>query len=170
METQLMNDRVDTLIAAPAENRRELFAELFRQVISESGVSLQDISHQTRISISFLEALLNAEFEVLPGEIFGRGFIRNVCKIIHVDPLPLVNGYDACLSVNASHNNEEKASREMSGAKGSKALKRPKAKKQSAPRATMREKVKKDISGTTQKTVSSVTDKSTTKSSKSTGP
>lgn len=135
MESQLMNERVDAILAAPLENRRELFSSLFSEVISESGVSLQGISHQTRISINFLEALLKAEFEVLPGEIFGRGFIRNVCKIIDMDPRPLVNAYDACLD--AKGDAEEKTSRHA--AKKKESSKAKTIKKQAAPKIAKKE-------------------------------
>lgn len=99
MDSQAIKDKAEKISQAPLDDRRRLFSELFKEVIVASGASLQDISHQTRISINFLEALESAEFEVLPGEIFGRGFIRNVCKIIAVDPLPLVTSYDACLDL-----------------------------------------------------------------------
>ena len=78
-----MKDRAEKISQAPLDDRSESYSlNYLSQVMVESGASLQDISHQTRISINFLEALENAEFEPLPGEIFGRGFIRNVCKII----------------------------------------------------------------------------------------
>ncbi|MHB8539685.1 MAG: RodZ domain-containing protein [Candidatus Acidiferrales bacterium] len=57
------------------------------------GVSLEEISAATRISVRFLEALENEQWERLPGGIFNRGFIRSVAKFLGLDEDGLVAEY-----------------------------------------------------------------------------
>lgn len=57
------------------------------------GVSLEEISAATRISVRFLEALENEQWERLPGGIFNRGFIRSVARFLGLDEEGLVAEY-----------------------------------------------------------------------------
>ncbi|MHB8410571.1 MAG: RodZ domain-containing protein [Candidatus Acidiferrales bacterium] len=57
------------------------------------GVSLEEISAATRISVRFLEALESEQWERLPGGIFNRGFIRSVAKFLGLDEDGLVAEY-----------------------------------------------------------------------------
>ncbi len=49
------------------------------------GVSLEEISEATKISIRFLEAIENEEFAKLPGGIFTRSFIRTYARYLGLD-------------------------------------------------------------------------------------
>ena len=57
------------------------------------GVSLEEISAATRISVRFLEALENEHWAQLPGGIFNRGFIRSVARFLGMDEDGLVAEY-----------------------------------------------------------------------------
>ena len=57
------------------------------------GVSLEEISAATRISVKFLEALENEHWAQLPGGIFNRGFIRSVARFLGMDEDGLVAEY-----------------------------------------------------------------------------
>ena len=57
------------------------------------GISLKEIAEATKISIRFLEALEQDKFEMLPGGIFNRGFIRAYTRFIGVDGEEMVNAY-----------------------------------------------------------------------------
>ncbi|MEZ5400697.1 MAG: DUF4115 domain-containing protein [Bryobacteraceae bacterium] len=48
-------------------------------------VELSDISTQTRISMRYLEALENGEYNELPGAIFARSFARQYARIVGLD-------------------------------------------------------------------------------------
>lgn len=56
-------------------------------------ISLKEISEATKISIRFLEALEQDNYDILPGGIFNRGFIRAYARFIGVDGEELVNAY-----------------------------------------------------------------------------
>lgn len=97
MDKAAIKARVNEIIKTPYDNRKTLFAALFKDVLSDSGISIREISHQTRISINFLEAFESGKLESLPGDVFGRGFLRNISKIIGLESDFLVTAYNACL-------------------------------------------------------------------------
>ena len=65
------------------------------------GVSRAEICAATRIGTRFLEALENEQWEVLPGGIFNRGFIRAVARFLGLDEDDLVAEYDLAISEQA---------------------------------------------------------------------
>lgn len=65
------------------------------------GVSRAEICAATRIGTRFLEALENEQWEVLPGGIFNRGFIRAVARFLGLDEDDLVSEYDLAVSEQA---------------------------------------------------------------------
>lgn len=56
----------------------------------ELGVSLVEISDKTRISVSYLEHIEAGRFDLLPSAAYVKGFLRNYCQVVHVDPAPLI--------------------------------------------------------------------------------
>ncbi|HEV2617792.1 MAG TPA: RodZ domain-containing protein [Candidatus Acidoferrales bacterium] len=70
-----------------------LFGEHLKREREMRGVSLEEISAATRISVRFLEALENEQWERLPGGIFNRGFIRSVARFLGLDEENLVAEY-----------------------------------------------------------------------------
>lgn len=57
------------------------------------GISLQEIANSTNISPRFLEAIEREEFEVLPGEIFVKGFMKNYAAYIGLDAAEISKEY-----------------------------------------------------------------------------
>ncbi len=51
----------------------------------ERGVSLRDVSTETRISFPFLESIDRGEFHKLPGVPYARGFVRAYAVCIGLD-------------------------------------------------------------------------------------
>ena len=70
-----------------------LFGEHLKREREMRGVSLEEISAATRISVRLLEALENEQWERLPGGIFNRGFIRSVARFLGLDEDGLVAEY-----------------------------------------------------------------------------
>lgn len=50
------------------------------------NLSVADVAHQLKLSLSQIEALETGAFEKLPGPIFVRGFIRNYARLLKLDP------------------------------------------------------------------------------------
>ncbi len=57
------------------------------------GVSLEEISEATKISIRFLQAIENEEFSKLPGGIFARSFIRTYARYLGLDEESILADY-----------------------------------------------------------------------------
>lgn len=74
------------------------FGAAFREAREQAGFSIERAAVATRISASFIEALEAQKFAVLPGEVFGRGFVRNLCRAYGTDAKPLVAAYDLAIA------------------------------------------------------------------------
>jgi len=69
------------------------FGENLRREREMRGVTLEEISTATKISLRFLQALEREDFNVLPGGIFTRSFIRAYAKYLGMDEEPLLAEY-----------------------------------------------------------------------------
>src|SRR3982750_2017948 len=69
------------------------FGEQLRLAREARGISLRQISDQTRISIRYLEAIETDDYKRLPGGIFNRSFIKSYAKQIGFDEKEAVEGY-----------------------------------------------------------------------------
>lgn len=69
------------------------FGEQLRLAREARGISLRQISDQTRISIRYLEAIEADDYKRLPGGIFNRSFIKAYAKQIGFDEKEALDGY-----------------------------------------------------------------------------
>ena len=69
------------------------FGEQLRLAREARGITLRQISDQTRISIRYLEAIETDDYKRLPGGIFNRSFIKSYAKQIGFDEKEAVEGY-----------------------------------------------------------------------------
>ncbi len=57
------------------------------------GVTLEEISAATKISVRFLQSIENEEFSRLPGGIFSRSFVRAYARYLGLEEDPLLEEY-----------------------------------------------------------------------------
>ncbi len=69
------------------------FGENLRREREMRGVTLQEISVATKISVRFLQDLENEDFRQLPGGIFTRSFIRAYAKYLGLDEERVIAEY-----------------------------------------------------------------------------
>ena len=69
------------------------FGETLKRERELRDISLRDIADATKINIRYLEALEHNRFEILPGGVFNKGFIRAYARFIGADGEALVDGY-----------------------------------------------------------------------------
>jgi cytoskeleton protein RodZ len=74
------------------------FGEHLKREREMRGVSRDEVSAATRIGTRFLDALESEQWEVLPGGIFNRGFVRAVARFLGLDEDDLVAEYDLAFS------------------------------------------------------------------------
>jgi cytoskeleton protein RodZ len=69
------------------------FGEHLKREREMRGVTLEEIAAATRIAPRFLVALESEQWELLPGGVFNRGFIRSVARYLGLDEDTLVAEY-----------------------------------------------------------------------------
>ncbi|HEV2913062.1 MAG TPA: helix-turn-helix domain-containing protein [Pyrinomonadaceae bacterium] len=69
------------------------FGEQLRLAREARGISLREISEQTRISMRYLEAIEASDFKRLPGGIFNRSFIKSYARYIGYDEKDVMESY-----------------------------------------------------------------------------
>ncbi len=57
------------------------------------GISLQDISAATKITLRYLEAIERGEYEKLPGGVYNVSYIRQYARAVACDEGELVERY-----------------------------------------------------------------------------
>jgi cytoskeleton protein RodZ len=82
-----------TSTSAPSTRPKEFGEELSR-LRQASGLSLQDISSETKVSIRVLESLEAGKFQFLPEKVFSRNFVRQCARTIGCDEQRMVDSFD----------------------------------------------------------------------------
>lgn len=75
------------------------FGDSFRKARESRGLSVAQIADETRISARFLEAIESEHFQLLPGGIFNRGFIRTYAARVGLDADAAIKEYEQLLNV-----------------------------------------------------------------------
>jgi cytoskeleton protein RodZ len=60
-----------------------------------SGVSLEEIARNTKLRVTMLKAIEDADFDLLPGGIYNISYIRQYARAIGADEGSLVRQYRA---------------------------------------------------------------------------
>jgi cytoskeleton protein RodZ len=79
------------------------FGERLKREREMREVSMDELTKATRISVRFIEALENENWERLPGGVFGHGFVRTIARYLGLDEEALLGEYDLARSEKASH-------------------------------------------------------------------
>ena len=75
------------------------FGASLKKARESKGISLDQIAKTTRISTRFLAAIESEEFQVLPGGVFNRGFVRSFAESVGLDPDQAVADYERLVTV-----------------------------------------------------------------------
>ena len=73
------------------------FGDKFRKAREKKDISLDDVSNVTKISSRMLQAIEQERFDLLPGGVFNKGFIRAYAKHLGLNDEEAVTDYLACL-------------------------------------------------------------------------
>lgn len=66
-------------------------------------ITLEDASKDVRIMQRYLQALEDDEFSKLPSEVVLKGFLKNYCDYLGLDPKPLIDEYVRRVKKNMPH-------------------------------------------------------------------
>jgi cytoskeleton protein RodZ len=73
------------------------FGDKFRKAREKKDISLDDVSHVTKIGARMLRAIEEEQFDQLPGGVFNKGFIRAYAKHLGLNDEEAVSDYLTCL-------------------------------------------------------------------------
>jgi cytoskeletal protein RodZ len=74
-----------------------VFGDKFRKAREKKNLSLDDVSNVTKIGSRMLQAIEEEHFDLLPGGVFNKGFIRAYAKHLGLNDEDAVTDYLACL-------------------------------------------------------------------------
>jgi cytoskeletal protein RodZ len=60
----------------------------------EAGLTVSQVSQQTRIRESIIRDIEQGDFSACGGDFYARGHIRNIAEAVGTDPAPLISEYD----------------------------------------------------------------------------
>ncbi len=60
-----------------------------------AGLTVTQVSQQTRIRESIIRDIEQNDFSVCGGDFYARGHIRSIASVVGTDPVPLISAYDA---------------------------------------------------------------------------
>src|SRR5580698_9008574 len=66
----------------PTQVQEALFGEHLRRERELRGVSLEEVSVATRIPSRYLDAIESEQWELLPGGVFNRGYVRSIARFL----------------------------------------------------------------------------------------
>jgi len=69
-----------------AQNETEYSGAFFQKLRHHYGFMLEDISHKLKIKKSYVLAIESEDFESLPSQVYVKGYIKSICKILDLDP------------------------------------------------------------------------------------
>ena len=69
--------------------------EALAQARGQAGLTLGQVSQQTRIRQTIIKGIEGDDFSACGGDFYARGHIRSIAKTVGTDPEPLIEEYDA---------------------------------------------------------------------------
>lgn len=76
--------------------------EKLRQAREGRGISISEVSEQTRISSQYLECIENDDYKPLPGGIFNKGFVKSYARFVGLDEQEAMSDYGKLVAANAA--------------------------------------------------------------------
>lgn len=85
----------------------ESLGEKLRLAREARGITISEVSAQTRIATRYLEAIEENNYKPLPGGVFNKGFIKAYAKYVGVDETEALNDYARIMSTQVDPQEEE---------------------------------------------------------------
>jgi cytoskeletal protein RodZ len=79
----------------------ESLGEKLRLAREARGITISEVSAQTRIATRYLEAIEENNYKPLPGGVFNKGFIKAYAKYVGVDETEALNDYARIVATSA---------------------------------------------------------------------
>jgi cytoskeletal protein RodZ len=96
--------------------------DLLRREREKKGLSLSDVENDTKIRVRYIQALETEQFEIIPGEVYRLGFLKNYARLLDLDPETIIASYKSAregADRGASPGEEQAGTRQFVGARRS---------------------------------------------------
>lgn len=77
-----------------SEQARPSVGRALRQARLDAGLTVDDVSTATRVRVAIVLAIEADNFDSCGGDVYARGHIRTLARVVHIDPVPLIAQYD----------------------------------------------------------------------------
>jgi cytoskeleton protein RodZ len=67
---------------------------VLKQARESAGLSIQDVSDQTRMRKTMLSAIEGDDFTLCGGDVYAKGHIRSIARVVKIDAEPLIAEFD----------------------------------------------------------------------------
>ncbi|SIS89509.1 helix-turn-helix domain-containing protein [Alicyclobacillus vulcanalis] len=71
----------------------EQLGQVLRAKRESLGLTIEDIEERTKIRKRYIEALESGQWDVLPGRVYARGFVRSYAEVLGLDGSELLDKY-----------------------------------------------------------------------------
>lgn len=89
---------VKTMDMEKSAQHEEISSIDLKAIREEKGLSLKEISYQSRISVAILEAIENKNFHLLPEPVYTRGFIKTYAQLLEINGEDILSDYNAYIN------------------------------------------------------------------------
>ena len=98
------------------------FGESLRKERELRGITLEEISTQTKVHARFLEAIEQGDLSALPAKAFAKGFLRSYARIVGLDEDQVMANFEYCHRAMQPEGNSHPPTKQASGTSRSKVL------------------------------------------------
>jgi DnaJ-class molecular chaperone len=81
------------LLVSEIESEKEWSGAFIRHVRETRGITIEDLSSQTKISKAYLDAIESEEYTKLPAPVFVRGFLIQISKALKIPSERMTQAY-----------------------------------------------------------------------------
>ncbi len=68
--------------------------EFLKKIREERGISLKEIQNRTKVSSRYLNAIEEGNFQIIPGEVYLKGFLRSYAETIGLNGDEIIEMYN----------------------------------------------------------------------------
>ena len=72
------------------------FGKSLRNERELRGITLEEISQQTKVHTRFLEAIEHDDLSILPAKAFAKGFLRSYARVVGLDEDLVITNFEYC--------------------------------------------------------------------------
>lgn len=73
---------------------KKMLGEQLRAAREEAGFALEMVAHRLKIRVAYLQALEASHYDVLPSEVFIRGFLKSYARFLHLSEKRVLHLYE----------------------------------------------------------------------------